>query len=120
MQPTKIKLMADYDCSPLWWMSDDKVGQIELDELPLNKETVGRLEKWVEFYGAKLNREDPANSPGFTPEEESAFEREGFSLLEQLQKELAHSEIVYFSETLRRVVTIAEINSIKASIGMLL
>lgn len=120
MQPTRIKLMADYDCSPLWWAGDGKVSPIELDEIPLSENTIERLKLWATAYNRKLNREDPANSPGFTSEEQSAFECEGVSLLDRLQRELAPNyEVVYFSETLRKVINMAEINSMKVFIEML-
>lgn len=37
----KIKLMADYDCYPVWDM--DEIGEIDPSELPLSKETIKRL-----------------------------------------------------------------------------
>ena len=103
----KIKLMADYGCYPLWWVSPKKVGNIDPKTLLLSQETIKRLDKWEEIYNAKLNWEDPANSSGFLSEEaEAAFEEEGISLWKQLQKELASNyEVVYFSDRLRKVVT---------------
>ncbi|MBD2567636.1 hypothetical protein [Anabaena lutea] len=102
----KIKLMADYGCYPLWWDSSDKAGDIDPETMPLSKETISRLEKWADIYDAKLNWEDP-NSSGFpTLEAKAAFEKQGISLWKQLQKELAPNyEVIYFSETLRKVVT---------------
>ncbi|NET70393.1 MAG: hypothetical protein F6K62_05135 [Sphaerospermopsis sp. SIO1G2] len=111
----KIKLMADYGCYPIWWVGSGKAGDIDPETLPLSKETINRLEKWADIYDAKLNWQDPGNSPGFSPEEEAAFENEGISLWKQLQKELAPNyEIVYFSETLRKVVT--DINELASSL----
>lgn len=108
----KIKLMADYECSPLWWADVDKVGDINLDAMPLSKETIASLEKWADIYNAKLNREDPASSGFSTPEAEVSFEKEGISLWKQLQKELAPDyEVLYFSEHLRKVIT--DINELK-------
>ncbi|BAZ84906.1 hypothetical protein [Dolichospermum compactum] len=59
----KIKLMADYECYPLWWVNSDKAGDI-----------------------------DP-----------------------ETQKELAPNyEVVYFSETLRKVITdMSELESLR-------
>jgi len=101
----KIKLMADYECYPLWWASSGKAGDIDPETMPLSEETVSRLEKWADIYDAKLNWEDP-NSSGFpTLEAKAAFEQEGISLWKQLQKELAPNyEVIYFSEQLRQVV----------------
>jgi uncharacterized Zn finger protein len=101
----KIKLMADYGCYPLWWAGSDKVGDIDPETMPLSEETVSRLEKWADIYDAKLNWEDPGNSPDLSPEAAAAFEQEGISLWKQLQKELAPDyEVIYFSEQLRQVV----------------
>jgi hypothetical protein len=73
--------------------------------MPLSEETVSRLEKWADIYDAKLNWEDPGNSPDLSPEAAAAFEQEGISLWKQLQKELAPNyEVIYFSEQLRQVV----------------
>lgn len=101
----KIKLMADYECYPLWWASSGKAGDIDPETMPLSEETVSRLGKWADIYDAKLNWEDP-NSSGFpTLEAKAAFEQEGISLWKQLQKELAPDyEVIYFSEQLRQVV----------------
>ncbi|AFZ56593.1 hypothetical protein H6G54_00600 [Anabaena cylindrica FACHB-243] len=101
-----IKLMADYGCYPLWWVSSDKAGDIDPETMPLSEETISRLAKWADIYDAKLNWEDP-NSSGFPSlEAKAAFEQEGMSLWKQLQKELAPNyEVIYFSEQLRKVVT---------------
>ncbi|MBK1989974.1 hypothetical protein A0J48_020975 [Sphaerospermopsis aphanizomenoides BCCUSP55] len=109
----KIKLMADYGCYPLWWASSDKAGDIDPETMPLSEETISRLEKWADIYDARLNWQDPGNSPDLSPEEEAAFEQEGISLWKQLQKELAPNyEVVYFSEQLRKVVT--DINELES------
>jgi hypothetical protein len=102
----QIKLMADYGCYPLWWGGSDKAGDIDPETLPLSQETISRLEKWADAYDEKLNWEDP-NSSGFPSlGAKAAFENEGISLWKQLQKELVPNyEVVYFSETLRKVVT---------------
>ncbi|MEH2000215.1 MAG: hypothetical protein V7L00_15945 [Nostoc sp.] len=102
----KIKLMADYGCYPLWWVSPEKVGNIDLETLPLIPETIKRLDKWEEIYNATLNWQDPANSPDLSEEAEAAFEEEGISLWKQLQTELAPNyQVVYFSELLGKVLT---------------
>jgi len=103
---TKIKLMTDYGCYPLWWADGDKVGNIDPAKLPLSQETAARLQKWADSFDDGLDWDDPGNSPSPTPEELAAFEREGISLWEQLQQELAPNyEVVYFSQILGRIMT---------------
>lgn len=105
---TKIKLMADYGCYPLWWASGDLVGNIDPAKLPLSQETIDRLYKWAAVYNTTLNWDDPANSPGFvSPEVEADFDEEAIKLWKQLQKELAPNyEVVYFSDILGKVLTL--------------
>jgi hypothetical protein len=105
--PKKIKMMPDYGCDPLWWEEADEVGDIDPETLPLGKDTIESLHKWAKTYDTTLNWDDPTDSPGFpSAEAKAAFEEEGIRLWKQLQKELAPDyEVIYFSETLRKVVT---------------
>lgn len=100
----KIKLMADYQCWPLWDMSDPD--NIEPAELPLSAETIERLLRWSQTFDAILNWDDPASS-GFESEQSAAaFEQEGIGLWLQLRQELAPDyEVHYFSDKLHKLLT---------------
>ena len=99
----KIKLMADFDCYPLWDLDD--AGDIDPASLPLISETIARLEKWQKCYDGIMNWDEPASSDFASEEERVAFEREGISLWQQLQKELGYEyEVVYKSELQQRVL----------------
>ncbi|MGI8500287.1 MAG: hypothetical protein ACR2LR_04005, partial [Hassallia sp.] len=65
------------------------------------------LHRWAKAYDATLNWADPVDSAGFeSADAEAAFESEGISLWKQLQKELAANyEVLYFSASLRKVLT---------------
>lgn len=97
--------MADYGCYPLWWVDKSLTGNIDPAKLPLSPETFHRLSNWASAYDATLNLDYPPDS-GFASEEEAqAFELEGISLWQQLQKELTPDyEVLYFSEQLRKLV----------------
>jgi len=99
----RIKLMADFDCYPLWDMDDG--GDIDPTDLPLSEGTIERLLNWQNIYDGIIDWDDPA-SAGFASEKEKmVFEREGISLWKKLQKELGDEyEIVYFSQLLQRVI----------------
>jgi hypothetical protein len=100
----KIRLMADYGCDPLWWNEPDEVGDIDPAQFPLHQETINRLYKWVQAYDARLNWDDPDNSPPLTQEELDNFEAEGISLWKQLRQELSpHYEVLYFSDRLGKL-----------------
>lgn len=48
----RIKLMAYFDCYPLWDMDD--VGDIDPAELPLIEKTIARLLEWQKIYDGKI------------------------------------------------------------------
>ena len=102
----RIKLMADYDCYPLWSMEPDHVGNINPKTLSLSPETKLRLQQWAKAYDETLNRDDPASS-GFKNEDDAvAFEEEGLHLWQRLRQELAPEyEIAYFSESSQQLLT---------------
>jgi hypothetical protein len=94
----QIKLMADYDCWPLWWAGDADPGNIDPATLPLRSETIARLEKWADAFDATLNRDDPASSEFPSDAAFEAFEAEGEELWQQLREELAPEyTVLYYS-----------------------
>jgi hypothetical protein len=103
----KIELLADYGCSPLWEYEDnDLVDNAPPSEYPLSEKTIERLLNWQKIYDGIIDWDDPASAGFASEQEEIAFEREGISLWQQLQKELGDDyEIVYFSQLQHRVVT---------------
>ena len=99
IQKKAIKLMADYGCDPLWWVSSDAVGAVDPAELPLKLKTIQQLKRWSLTYDATLNQDYPPDS-GFASETDAqAFEQEGMRLWRQLAEELAPTyDVAYFSE----------------------
>ncbi|WP_324832818.1 hypothetical protein [Pseudomonas saxonica] len=89
-----IKLMADYDCHPLWNMTSEKYGDISPDELPISKKLQSRLLEWAAKYNDTLNRENPAHSGFASEEQEYEFKKEGALIADLLQTELGPDYIV--------------------------
>ena len=54
----KIKLMLDYGCSPLWWDQEDRVGNIEPNDLPLTEETIKKLNNIADRFDSLWDSED--------------------------------------------------------------
>jgi hypothetical protein len=101
----KITLMTDYGCDPLWWEEPDIVGDIAPESLSLSKDTIARLHQWANQYNARLDWDDPGNSPIPKPEEVAEFETEGINLWQQLRQELAPDyEVFYFSDQLQKLI----------------
>ena len=97
----RIKVMADYECPCLWWDGEaEKVGPIELDELPLSDSLKADLQTWTDQYDATLSRDDPLRSGFSTPEGEAAFHARGRSFVKRLEAELGPSaRIRYWPQT---------------------
>ena len=65
-----------------------------------------RLLNWQNIYDEIMNWDDPASSDFASEAEKMAFEKEGISLWQLVQKELENEyEVVYFSEVKRRVLS---------------
>ena len=93
-----IKLMADYQCHPLWYMSPDEYRDIAPCELPISEELQKRLSKWAAIYDETLDADYPPNS-GFKSEElEREFKREGERLAESLRNELGPDYSIFLKK----------------------
>lgn len=94
-----IKLMADYQCHPLWDVSPENYGDISPEGLLITSELKDRLREWAERYDAILNINDPASSGFRNEEEEKRFIDDGYKLARLLQDELGDFyKIIYHSE----------------------
>lgn len=89
-----IKLMADYQCFPLWEASPGDVGNIDPISLPISISLRKSLMDWAQLYDATLNWEDPATS-GFTNVDSATqFMERGEELAQRLREELGSKFVV--------------------------
>ncbi|WP_036535410.1 hypothetical protein [Neosynechococcus sphagnicola] len=102
--PKKLRLVADYNCDPLW----DEEGEMrEPSEFPLSQETIDGLNQWQTAYDAILNLQDPYAIAFPSPEAEAAWEQEGLALAKQLQEELGEEyEIHYNNQPVKTLVQV--------------
>lgn len=91
----RIKLMADYECPPLWHAGDDAVGPIHPEALPLSEALQRDVWAWAARYDASLDLDDPAAS-GMEAAEAAAFAEDGRALWRRLQDELGDAYTVLF------------------------
>lgn len=84
----KLRLMADYECHPLWERLESGVRNLPPSELPLSKELKEALEFWAHDYDATLRRDDPAASTFPSEKAEHQFEATGLRLWAALRAEL--------------------------------
>ena len=92
-----LKLMADYECFPIWYSSDEGLENIDPELLPISTELKRKLREWSDKYDNTLNIDDPMLSGFRTEDEFYDFKREGEKLKEELSFELEKMySIVYF------------------------
>ena len=89
-----IKMMADYECFPLWEASPGQVGNIDPATLPISKHLQDDLLSWAAAYDLTLNREDPLSSGFSTPQQEEAFRKTAQELAYRLKTELGSDHSV--------------------------
>jgi hypothetical protein len=100
----KIKLMAEYNYSPLWDM--ETADNLDLDELPLSSSIQKKLSNWAEIYNQVINWDNPADSSFSDVLTQDNFEQDGIAIWQQLQEELSPNyQIFYFSEKQQRLLT---------------
>ncbi len=89
-----IKVIADYQCFPLWEASPGVVGNIDPEDLPISFSLQQRLTAWAKKFDATLNIDDPLSSGFGSEEERIKFREEGAILAQNLQEELRPGYIV--------------------------
>jgi hypothetical protein len=94
-----IKLMADYQCYPLWEASPGQVGNIDPASLPISPDLVIRLTEWARLYDANLKLDDPARSGFKSHEERLEFIEIGHRLAKDLQAELGTEYLIVEKKT---------------------
>src|SRR5580704_13813220 len=97
----QLKLMAEYECWPLWVRESElKISDnIHPAELPLDADTVQRLLNWAAAFDSTLNQDDPMSSGFPNPGACRAFEEEGERLWIQLRNHLQPDYEVRFQKS---------------------
>lgn len=95
----RLKLMAEYGGTVLWWVNLTGVGPADPDALPISSGLRVALREWADAYDQTLNQEYPPDSGFSTPEAELDFEIEGRRLWKELQVQLGDEYKVLFFST---------------------
>lgn len=73
----RIRVMADYDCFPLWRDDPDGVSNIPPGEAGLPEELANELMVWADVYDRTLDRGDPLRSGFADADAEARFVAQG-------------------------------------------
>lgn len=92
----KIRVMADYECWPLWWDGDGRVGNIAPSDLGLSDCLWADLKAWASAYDATLNRDDPLSSGFASSDDQKQFHAQGERLATRVAEELGANAAVRY------------------------
>lgn len=94
-----IKVMADYECHPLWLTGND-LGDVAPDDsrLNLSPRLVQQLTEWAEEFDQTLDYDDPIASGFATHEAKVKFAETGASIASDLAQELGSSWRVLYHD----------------------
>ncbi|MGF6611572.1 hypothetical protein OKW45_006494 [Paraburkholderia sp. WSM4175] len=73
----KIKVMADYQCHPIWDMSPGMYGDVDPNTLPISMELKQRFADCARVFDETLDMSDPARSGFKSAEAEADFKAKG-------------------------------------------
>ncbi len=85
-ESTRIKVMADYACDPLWALDDQRYGCFSPDLIDISQTLRNDLKAWAKAYDNSIDTADPATNI-WTDEQYAAHERQGRELALRLKRE---------------------------------
>ena len=91
-----LKLMADYECSPLWEQTETGTNNIDPEDLPISQGLRDALNAWAQRYDDTLDHDDPRRSGFPNQEAEVAFNADGQALLDKLKAETGRGYTLTF------------------------
>ncbi|MGW6821597.1 hypothetical protein [Streptomyces sp. NPDC055005] len=96
---TTVRLLADYECHPLW-LTGDRAGDVAPDspDMGLTPSLAEKLDAWAGRFDATLVMDDPRLSGFPTEEAEHAFAQDGETLARQLAVELGPGWRVVYND----------------------
>jgi len=82
----RIKVMADYQCDPLWALDEDRYGCFSPDMIEMSPELNADFKAWAADYDTSFNPDDFTNG-NWTDEQYARHDAEGRRLAERLKRE---------------------------------
>ena len=80
----KLKLMPEYECSPVWSVTDGPLKNVPVEELAVDEQLREQLHEWDRRFQDTFDANYPPDSGFRDPQERAKFLADGESLAEQL------------------------------------
>ena len=92
----RLRLASEYLAGPIFCPDPDRMGHIDIEDLPISKKLRLKLSKWDDAYQETFNNECPSDSGFTTFDAELRHKSEGEHLAKLMQEELAGSYTVEY------------------------
>jgi hypothetical protein len=92
----KLRLAREYMAWPIFCPEQDKMGHVDVDELPLPQKLKAEITAWDGVYQATFNGDYPPDSGFGSPEAERQHIAEGKLLAKKMQEELGKGYVVEY------------------------
>lgn len=92
----RLRLASEYLAGPIFCPELDKMGHVDVDELPLSQELKAKINAWDSEYQATFNSDYPPDSGFSSPEAKLRHVAEGEQLAKKIQQELGGSYAVEY------------------------
>lgn len=92
----RLRLTSEYLAGPIFCPDADKMGHVDIEDLPLSQELKTRISAWDSEYHATFNSDYPPDSGFATHEAELRHIAEGEQLAKMMQQELESSYTVEY------------------------
>lgn len=92
----RLRLTSEYLAGPIFCPDPDRMGHVDIEDLPLSQELIAKISKWDGEYQATFNSDYPPDSGFTTPEAELRHKAEGMQLARLIQQELKSSYMVEY------------------------
>ncbi|MFA5899506.1 MAG: hypothetical protein WC829_10380 [Hyphomicrobium sp.] len=83
---TRVKVMADYGCDPLWTLDEDLYGCFSPRDIKLSDDLCGAFEAWAAAFETSIAMDDPSHNL-WSEDQHAAHKVEGRRLAERLKRE---------------------------------
>ncbi|MGR2741122.1 hypothetical protein ACUY1T_21980 [Billgrantia sp. Q4P2] len=91
-----LRLVKEYMAGPIFCPDPERMGHVEVDELPISQALKAQILAWDSEYQATFNDDYPPDSGFGSPEAESMHIAEGSRLAKSLQQELGGDYMVEY------------------------
>ncbi|WP_207265833.1 hypothetical protein [Pseudomonas sp. GW101-3H06] len=92
----KLRLTNEYLAGPIFCPDTDRMGHVDIEDLPLSQKLKSKIIEWDSEYQATFNSDYPPDSGFITPEAELRHIAEGEKLAKLIQQELEKNYTVEY------------------------